>query len=331
MDLDQIMQRVTMGVGLNDILADFAALDPAAQLTNHHVMALGIYVRRMQVPPNSPQVAGLVQVINRRFVAPMFAPGPPDPNTYEPKSVVFGLDRYPPPATVRAILEPLLTKPSLEILTQLVALHGEQAIAVVAALVGRTPSDLYMEAGGREPAPTRLSRIWTMVDSIVQGTAAQPPRLGMLSPELRRPLELRDQWVPEPPERGWLRLQGYLREGLPYELMVEQRIVGTAFGTAQNASSEQVADYLSDLFLLRHARQVGLPFLRTIDGPSQPFPPYVTKEQMERLTGITPSPDIAFVKPLGQRTCEWQGEVYGGYLDMPDAYKPGRAATFGCS
>ena len=49
-------------------------------------------------------------------------------------------------------------------------------------------------------------------------------------------------------------------------------------------------------------------------------PPFVNKKQMETITGVTPSPDIAFVRFMGSTRCTWEGNDYNGYRERIEDY-----------
>lgn len=322
MTLAELLARVSANYPLNDILAALDHVPVGIQLQQSDVMALSHYVKRLGVPSSDPSIAKLVKFVNERFVQPMFDPSVSGASRYEPKSIVFGLERFPRPETVRAVLHELLADPSYATFLRLVRRYRERTtLAIIAALVARTPGDLVLEAGGAKPRETKLQRVWALVESIVEDSAQQPLKIGEAGPEPRRPLELRQDWSPGPTLPGWRQLREYLEHGVPYELLVLQRMIATPFGRAQSASSEQVAAYLSDLFLYNHLPAIGLPFLRTMDGPQGPYPPYVSKHVMERITGVVPSPDIAFVRPVGSLQCQWLGHVVDGYLEDPLEYR----------
>ncbi len=273
MTLQEILSRVSQNEQLDRVLGDFREL-PEDQFLNHRdVMLLSHYVRRLEVPSSAPEVEPLVEIVNSRFIGPLLEPGEAD--VFEPKSVVFGLEEYLSPSwtsAIRKILKALLAEPSLQTLEELVGRFGEKdVVRVLAALVARTPTDLYLEVGGKTPRGTRLPRVWEFVDSVVQGTHKAPERIGATAPQFRRPIELLADSRPH--EEGWARLEALFSRGVPYELLILQRMVGTGFGTVQNASSELVASYLSDLFLKNYGTAIGLPFLRTDDGLSGSYPP----------------------------------------------------------
>ena len=322
MTLAELLERAAANHPLNDILAALDQVPRDVRLGQPEVMVLSHYVKRLGVSSSDPSITRLVKFINERFVQPMFDPSVSGASQYEPKAIVFGLDRFPGPETVRAVLEELLAHPSYGTFLRLVRRYKERpTLSIVAALVARTPDDLVLEAGGAQPRETKLRRIWALVESIVEDVAQEPLKIGAAGPERRRPLELREEWLPVSAARGWQQLRHYLQHGVPYELLVLQRMIATPFGRAQSASSEQVAAYLSDLFLYNHLPEIGLPFLRTMDGPEGPYPPYVTKQMMERITGVVPSPDIAFVRPVGNLQCRWLGHDLSGYLERPADYR----------
>ncbi|MBE3599728.1 MAG: hypothetical protein IMX02_13435 [Limnochordaceae bacterium] len=82
---------------------------------------------------NDPSIAKLVKFVNDRFVQPMFDPSLSGVSQYEPKSVVFGLDRFPTPETVRATLRQLLGDPSYATFRKVVRRYGQgQALSIIA-------------------------------------------------------------------------------------------------------------------------------------------------------------------------------------------------------
>lgn len=317
-DIGLVLEKVRGDRPLGDILAEMTQLSPDTQFAHEDVRAISQYVHRLGVRSSDLEVRPLVAFLNRLFIAPMFSPL--TVADYEPKALVFGLSGVMPPETIRSILDPLVHAPGLETVRLLAQKHGESAVLdVLAAVAGRTRNDFSLEANAIGVGD-RLARAWQVADAAVEGTAPAPEAVADPTPEPRRPIELRRGWKPEG-AHGWAQLLVYVSSGLPYEFMLLQRMVGTPFGTAQNRSSEQVADYLTNLFLFRYAEAVGLPFLRATDGPARPYPPYVPKSTMEEISGVTPSPDIAFLRKRGSEVCDWHGRAISGYSEDVSAFR----------
>ena len=269
-DVDSILEKVRDDRPLGDVLNEITQLSSDARFTHEDVRAISQYVYRLDVRSSDLEVRPLVASLNRRLVAPMFSPL--TTTDYEPKALVFGLRRFMAPETIRSILYPLVQDPALETLRQLAQSYGYNAVIdVLAAIAGRTRADFLLEVGAIGPGD-RLEHAWQVVDAAVEGTTPALEAITEPPPEPRRPIELRPGWKPAG-AHGWAQLHMYASAGLPYEFMLLQRMVGSPFGTAQNRSSEQVADYLTDLFLFRYAEAVALPFLRVTDGPARPYPP----------------------------------------------------------
>ncbi|MFL5350687.1 MAG: hypothetical protein ACJ8AT_38440 [Hyalangium sp.] len=162
--------------------------------------------------------------------------------------ILFGLDQLPSPSSWRATLDVLARKApggnlgNLEPNSVLAAQReAPMTIEVLCAIAGLSWRDLKDRLGKDIPAKpssrwtlAQISLAWEVINTIIRGQEQTDiPGAGPA-----RPIELLD-------EPGWERVEKLRREGVPYELLLLQRQVGSAWLVHRNATSNLVLSSLA--------------------------------------------------------------------------------------
>lgn len=119
--------------------------------------------------------------------------------------------------------------------------RDSHVMEMLEALIGVTHKELRERVEG---LPVEVDRLWTNVglnnafayiDALVSGTLPTP-----IGPDafLPAPVELMPQIAGLAAGGGWERLEQLRTAGVPYELMLAQRVVGSAWGQHRNRTSQ---------------------------------------------------------------------------------------------
>lgn len=119
--------------------------------------------------------------------------------------------------------------------------RDSHTMATLEAVVGLTHSELSERVDG---LPAEADRSWTnsainnafaYIDDMVRGQLPTPTIAGGFLP---LPVELQPTVAGAFAQGGWERLEGLRSHGTPYELMLAQRVVGSAWGQHRNRTSQ---------------------------------------------------------------------------------------------
>jgi hypothetical protein len=97
----------------------------------------------------------------------------------------------------------------------------------------RAASTLPVKPGNRWSQP-QIEAAFAVIDSFVRGTVVQTVPDDAI---VRRPAEL---LLAADGQGGWQRIQAMSSAGIPYELLLTQRAVGSAWGAHQNSTATTV-------------------------------------------------------------------------------------------
>jgi|NGEPerStandDraft_6_1074524.scaffolds.fasta_scaffold36195_1 hypothetical protein len=212
----------------------------------------------LDLPGDTPHLEDALRAVVREAAA----------SSLDPSSVLFNVDAIDPPRSVRACLDSLAEHSSSNDLTGLTpssvaaALREEpETMKVIALIAGLTPNELRRRIG--ESAPKGSS--WTqrqiesalrVVTLIIDGTVES------LVPgaEPARPVEL--VFDEESRSTGWARINAMWSGGVPYEVLLTQRLVGSAWQNHRNSTSSALGTVLT-AGLCNRLDQLGTPYLRS--------------------------------------------------------------------
>lgn len=119
--------------------------------------------------------------------------------------------------------------------------HDPHVMETLEALIGVTHKELRERVdglpvdGNRAWTNVALNKAFSYIDSLVTGTLQPPLPSGTFLPA---PVELVSQIAGADAAGGWSRLEELRTGGVPYELMLAQRVVGSAWGQHRNRTSQ---------------------------------------------------------------------------------------------
>lgn len=214
-------------------IAEGHALDDAVSL--HDVVEAVLAAERAGIDSRDAVVA-VSQLVTRSML--------------DPATMLFDQELMPSAQTLRGALDVLASKCSTGTLSSVTATavrnaqHTNDAVMeTLCALAGVT----FDELGDRIPDvalpsdvrgawnTTQLNRAFEELDAIVRGTttSAAPDALPT------RPVELVERIAGTEAAGGWDRIETLRRGGVPYEILLAQRIVGSAWGQHRNRTSKR--------------------------------------------------------------------------------------------
>ena len=119
--------------------------------------------------------------------------------------------------------------------------RNSRVMETLEALIGVTHKELRERVDG---LPTEVDRIWTnaginaafaYIDALISGTLPAPSSPDTFSPV---PVELMAAITGPTAAVGWDRVEQLRTAGVPYELMLAQRVVGSSWGQHRNRTSQ---------------------------------------------------------------------------------------------
>ncbi len=242
---DQALLEATGRTSLHDAVAWIAEGHPLASAVDLHEVARGI----LNVP-SGPVVQRALDRITRELTA----------SQLDSAAVLHQVDLVPDARIFRRALKILadtsggsladVTAASLRTAQQ----RDPHVMETLEALIGVTHKELRERVDG---LPVEVDRVWTnaalnaafaYIDALVRETLPSPEAPGTFLPV---PVELMEPAVGPGANGGWARLEQLRSGGVPYELMLAQRVVGSAWGQHRNRTSQApmaaVAAQLRDL------------------------------------------------------------------------------------
>lgn len=168
-------------------------------------------------------------------------------STVDPATMLFRPDLLPNASTFRRALDALAAStPSgtlVEVSATVVraAQHADREVmGTLEALAGVTHKELSERVSLRVPTDPRgswtnaaLNAAFDVIDEIVRGNGVAPP--GGVAP---RPAELMPEVAGRHIDDGWVRVEALRTGGVPYELLLAQRVVGGAWLQHRNRTSK---------------------------------------------------------------------------------------------
>lgn len=171
-------------------------------------------------------------------------------STLDPATMLFERDLMPSAASLREALDVLASKCSSGSLVSISATavrnaqHAQpRVMEMLCALAGLTLDELQDRIPDvvlpNDPQgawdTTQLNHAFAEIDSIIRGSAT------VTAPDAipARPVELVEQVAGAIPADGWERIEALRLGGVPYELLLAQRVVGSAWGQHRNRTSKR--------------------------------------------------------------------------------------------
>jgi hypothetical protein len=171
-------------------------------------------------------------------------------STLDPATMLFDEDAMPNAESLRHALDVLATKCTAGSLSEITATAVRNAqhaysgvMEVLCILAGITFDELGDRLPGvalpgdvRGPWDTpQLNLAFGQIDSIIRGTATATVSDAMPS----RPVELVERVAGPAAAGGWARIEELRTGGVPYEILLAQRVVGSAWGQHRNRTSRR--------------------------------------------------------------------------------------------
>jgi hypothetical protein len=196
---------------------------------------------------------------------------------FDTATVIFAPEWLPTPETFRHALEVLAGKTvdgTLATVTAQAALSAQredpQTMHALCFVAGMTYRDLRERVSG---IPSTAEGPWdresvaaafAVIDAVVRGDVTSEVE-GTIP---ARPVEL---LLPLGSVKGWQDVEKFFSDGVPYELLLTQRVVGTAWGAHRNRTSSHVR-YATAAALGAELERRGVEYLRTtaVGGDVQP-------------------------------------------------------------
>jgi hypothetical protein len=168
----------------------------------------------------------------------------------DPATMLFDQELMPSSRALREALDVLASKCSTGLLSSVTATAVRNAqhahggvMETLCVLAGVT----FDELGDRMPDvalpgdvrgvwnTTQLNRAFEEIDSIVRGTTTSDVADAMPT----RPVELVERVVGADAAGGWERIEALRSGGVPYEILLAQRVVGSSWGQHRNRTSKR--------------------------------------------------------------------------------------------
>lgn len=168
----------------------------------------------------------------------------------DPATMLFDQELMPSARTFREALEVLASKcasGSLSSISATAVRNAQHAHSGVMETLCVLAGVTFDELGDRMPEialpgdargawnTTQLNRAYTEIDSIVRGTTTSAAADAMPS----RPVELVGRVAGPDAAGGWERIEALRVGGVPYEILLAQRVVGSAWGQHRNRTSKR--------------------------------------------------------------------------------------------
>lgn len=169
---------------------------------------------------------------------------------FDPATMLFDQGLMPSARTLREALDVLASKCSSGSLSSVTATAVRNAqhansgvVETLCALAGVT----FDELGDRMPdvalpgdvkgtwSTTQLNRAFAEIDSIVRCTTTSAVADAMPT----RPVELVERVAGPSAPGGWARIEALRTSGVPYEILLAQRVVGSSWGQHRNRTSKR--------------------------------------------------------------------------------------------
>lgn len=179
--------------------------------------------------------------------------------------LLFETERIPSPQRFRAALDALAFRSPTKTLVGMSAESVAQALRDVpevleclAIVAGFTSKELRRRLGSDAPVgeswtPRSIRAAWIIIDETIRGIARSP----LADAVPLRPVEL---LAAADPSSGWRLIEQMRVGGVPYETLLVQRSVGSAWGQHRNATSSSAGIALSSL-LTERLRAEGVRFV----------------------------------------------------------------------
>jgi len=202
----------------------------------HAVTAAALAAERT----GAPHAGDAVVVITQHLVR----------STLDPATMLFDEEAMPNAQSLRHALDVLAAKCTAGSLSEITATavrnaqHASSGVMeVLCVLAGITFDELGDRLPGvslpgdvRGPWDTpQLNLAFGQIDAIIRGTATATVSDAMPS----RPVELVERVAGPSAARGWARIEELRTGGVPYELLLAQRVVGSAWGQHRNRTSRR--------------------------------------------------------------------------------------------
>jgi hypothetical protein len=186
-------------------------------------------------------------------------------STVDPANMLFRPELLPDASTFRRALDALAASTPSGTLVDVTATvvraaqHADREVMeTLEALAGVTHKELSERVSARLPNDPRgswtnaaINAAFAVIDEIVRGDGVAPP--GGLAP---RPSELMPEVAGRHLDEGWVRVETLRTGGVPYELMLAQRVVGGAWLQHRNRTSKAPVAAVA-LALREHLREAG--------------------------------------------------------------------------
>ena len=171
-------------------------------------------------------------------------------STLDPATMLFDEEAMPNAQSLRHALDGLATKcteGSLSNITATAVRNAQHAYSGVMEVLCILAGVTFDELGDRLPGVSlpgdvrgpwdtpQLNLAFGQIDSIIRGTATATVSDAMPS----RPVELVERVAGPSAAGGWARIEELRTGGVPYEILLAQRVVGSAWGQHRNRTSRR--------------------------------------------------------------------------------------------
>ncbi len=168
----------------------------------------------------------------------------------DPAMMLFDQELMPSTRALREALEVLASKCSSASLSSVTATavrnahHADSRVMETLCAVAGVTFDELRDRMPELPLPgdvrgawntTQLNRAFAEIDSIVRGTTTSAAEDAMPT----RPVELVERVVGPDAAGGWERIEALRTGGVPYEILLAQRVVGSSWGQHRNRTSKR--------------------------------------------------------------------------------------------
>ena len=235
-------------------------------------------LRNLAALPDTPERRRASQTLTRRLST----------SNVDSAAVLFRLDTVAPASDFRAALDHLAsvcrdgTLRTTDAKAVLAAQRDESfTMQALCAVAGLSYSDLQERAAGlpADPKgpwePSQIKAAFAVIDAVVTGAVES----GLSGAVAMQPFDLIGKLAGQPPESGWSRVEAQRSGGVPYEVLLGQRVAGGAWLAHRNTTSgllnHPIAQSLCDALDER-----GISYLRASSvGGSEPL------SRLQTMTG----------------------------------------------